>query len=612
MRTLGRPGAAVAAVVAACAVASAAPVAADEATPSPTAETPVSVSFSVATPDGGRLVETAVAPTTDAARQMVRSLRATPGVRAANLTVPMRRFGAAASQVAPAATDPRLAAQWGLATLGFAGTRRWSTGQGVVVAVVDDGVDRSHPDLAGALLAGRNVVSPGRAVDPGSHGTHVSGIIAARFANGVGGAGLAPRARILPVDVFGDGEFTTDSLVARGVIWAAQQPGVRVINMSLGGAPPSDILRDAVTYARSRNIVVVAAAGNDGDYQVNYPAGFTGVIGVGAVDAGLDLTAFSSRGPHVDLVAPGQDILSTSCRLDFSAMTNDVCPRSPATGQVTHIYERMAGTSMATPFVSAAAALLAARFPGWTNKRIATELMGTARDLGPAGRDDSFGHGLVQPLVLLRGAPGKPAGSSVVSDTSAPAVTIRWSAAPPGPYGIASWQVRYRLDGGAWKPAVTVPYAGNTCTPTPCSLRIEGVPLGRLVQSRVVAVARVTGVVSAATTASRWHGVDAGQTVADATPLAQPGQARGVIATDADQDWFVVQPAGTTLQVTLSGRTGVIATVYAAADTSTPLASGAATAPGGLSVTGLTPGGQYVVVVSGTAAALSPFLLAVS
>ncbi|MCX6458909.1 MAG: S8 family serine peptidase [Actinobacteria bacterium] len=581
-------------------------------TPAPTS--PVTVTYAVGTDTGAPEIRTAVASSEQGAVNLVRTLRSVPGVQAANVTVPMHRLG---TTVNTAAIDPSVASQWGLRALSFSRTQAWSRGAKVVVAVVDDGVDRTHPDLAGVVLAGRNIVNPGRPVDPGGHGTHVAGIIAARANNGLGGSGLAPGVHILPVDVF-NGESATDATVAAGIVWAAKQPGVRVINMSLGGPESTDVLKKACDYARSRNIVVVAAAGNDGARVPSYPASYPGVVGVGAIDRDLSLASFSSIGPQVDLVAPGVDILSTSCALTYETEATDVCPTNPTTHQVRHIYVRMSGTSMATPFVSASAALVASRFPSWSAARIAAELQATARDLGATGRDELYGYGLVQPLTVLRGVPTAPQGTSITSDPANSAIRVRWrGVARTGSYGVDYWSVAYRSDGGAWSVAKKLSYAGHACVTTVCSLPFTNVRPGHIIQARVVAVERVSHIVGPGSTAGRWHGPDAGNTVdsARALGLVAPGNsASDVIATGSDVDWYVALADG--LEVSIDDPApGHTITVFDASDTTTPLASDDTQNLGSgnplvIASTGVTT--TYLITISGSAAPTTPYRVTVA
>jgi subtilisin family serine protease len=292
------------------------------------------------------------------------------------------------------ANDPRRPEQWALDALGAESAWLSSTGGGVTVAVVDSGV-APHPDLAGAFVPGVDLVNgtDGR-VDRNGHGTHVAGIIAMTANNARGGAGLAPDVSLMPVVVAKPDGSVRASDSAKGIIWAADN-GADVINMSYSGAA-STVEQKAIEYAQSKGATTVAAAGNaylDDSGRVynpvQYPAAFTGVIGVGAVTRTLKRSRFSEVGKQVDIVAPGGSGAFDSARGIFSTWSDAA-------------YVRMPGTSMAAPYVSATLALAIARMRelGVTSLP-ADVVLGTALDLGPPGRDNEFGFGLVNPAAAL-------------------------------------------------------------------------------------------------------------------------------------------------------------------------------------------------------------------
>ena len=285
------------------------------------------------------------------------------------------------------------AQQWALNRLAF--ERAWAVtrGEGVVVGVVDSGVDETHPDLAGRVLPGWTFNRAGEVSRRGQrdeygHGTHAAGIVAAAPRGGTGLSGGAPAARILPVRVLDEAGQGWSSDVANGIVWAANR-GARVLNLSFGSTTPSKAVTAAVAYARSRGAVVVAAAGNDGaDGPLSYPAALPGVLAVGAVDPGDNVVPFSSTGPHLGISGPGQSVLSAVPRaVDASRLAS------------------RSGTSMAAPYVSAAAALVLAKAPALTGEQVVAHLQQTALDLGPAGRDDGYGAGLVDPARAVGEAP---------------------------------------------------------------------------------------------------------------------------------------------------------------------------------------------------------------
>ena len=297
--------------------------------------------------------------------------------------------------------DPLRSVQWALDQLGFDSARAEVNPSTVTVAVLDSGVDGSHEDLAGVVLQGWDAIAerPGGNTDPYGHGTHVAGIVAALAGNGLGGNGAAAGVRILPVRVLDSDGSGWSSNIADGIRWAADH-GADVINLSLGGTSPSAAYRAAIDYAVNvRRVVVVAAAGNEYDSgnPVEYPAADPDAIAVGASTSTGGRASFSNTGAYVDLAAPGTSILSPC------PVGRVVC--SSGTG-----YSRMSGTSMATPFVAAAAALLRAAQPNSTVGQIRDWLSLTATDAGAPGRDDEFGAGILDPRRALGMANGSAGG----------------------------------------------------------------------------------------------------------------------------------------------------------------------------------------------------------
>lgn len=280
--------------------------------------------------------------------------------------------------------DPLLAQQWGVFAIGADYAWTVTTGTGVTVAVVDSG-SGPHPDLTANLLVGKTYFglteSPdGNDVDSQGHGTHVAGIIAAAVNNGIGGSGIAPNAKILPIHVLdanGQGDARD---VANGVRFAADS-GAKVINLSLGGATESTTLTQAITYATEKGALVIAAAGNGGPTSApKWPAALDLTIAVTAVDSANRAASFNQRGDYIDLAAPGVSIVST------------------ANGD----YSTISGTSMAAGFVAGAAALLFAAEPRVTNTQVRDILLTTATDIGEPGRDLVFGAGLVNMVAALQ------------------------------------------------------------------------------------------------------------------------------------------------------------------------------------------------------------------
>lgn len=290
--------------------------------------------------------------------------------------------------------DPKYSQQWGLRRTGAPAAWDVTRGDaGVVVAVVDTGVDYTHPDLASQVDTANDwdfINGDSNAMDDHGHGTHVSGIIAATMDNGVGGVGVAPQVRILPVKVL-DSKGSGDTFgVSAGIRYAADN-GARIINLSLAG--PSDAsMRSAVAYAQGQGCVVVAAAGNDDSSEgASYPARYTDVVGVGATTSGNAHASFSNYGTGVDVSAPGVNILST--------LPIAIEPSG---------YASWNGTSMATPFVSGVAALVMSVDPGMSAGAVIQRVLSTAQDLGDPGFDQVFGYGLVRADLAVEGLETDP------------------------------------------------------------------------------------------------------------------------------------------------------------------------------------------------------------
>lgn len=327
------------------------------------------------------------------------------GVRAIEPNVPYRLD----------TNDPRFSEQWALEAdsgaedggiaVEYAWTQSTARGLGITVAVLDTGVDRQHPELSTQLLTtGWDIfnddnnpddslnLEPGEVLDGMGHGTFVAGIIAAKTNNLIGIAGVAYNAKIMPVKVC-DKVYDLDTgdpyvgcpayYVAGGIVHAVDK-GAKIINLSLGG-PASDTVLGAVNYALSRNVVVVASAGNsyEGDTTPFYPAAFPGVIGVGAHDINGNTAPFSVSNASVDISAPGVNILSTvPIEMDVYGAADG--------------YGILSGTSMSAPHVSGVAALLMSAKVATTPATVLDALQCGAEDAGDPGPDPDFGSGMLK------------------------------------------------------------------------------------------------------------------------------------------------------------------------------------------------------------------------
>ncbi|MBM4014150.1 MAG: peptidase S8 [Planctomycetes bacterium] len=232
----------------------------------------------------------------------------------------------------------------------------------VVIAIVDTGVDKNHNDLQAKLVAGYDFVSNDSDPDDGNgHGTHCAGIAAAVTDNALGVAGVAINCRIMPIRVLNNFGSGSNSDIANGINWAADN-GAKVVSLSLGGTAKSSTLEQAVNYAWNKGVVVVAAAGNNGNTTKFYPAAYGNCIAVAATDRNDKRASFSTHGSWVDVAAPGVGIYST---YDGNG------------------YRSLDGTSMACPHVAGLAGLIWSHVgPYETNRAVRERIQYTGDDVG--------------------------------------------------------------------------------------------------------------------------------------------------------------------------------------------------------------------------------------
>jgi len=260
-----------------------------------------------------------------------------------------------------------------------------STGDPVKVGVIDTGIDLKHPDLQTNIKGGYNAIYPWKSPnDDNGHGTHVAGIIAA-LNNSIGVVGVGPKIDLYAIKVLNASGSGYLSDVIEGLDWAVSN-GMQVVNMSLGTSQDVQSFHDAISNAYNAGIAIVAAAGNSGG-AVSYPAAYPEVIAVSATDEANQIASWSSRGPEVDLAAPGVNIYST-----YKGST----------------YKTLSGTSMAAPHVTGAAALVIDTKRcdldsdgNCTPAEVQQRLEQTAIDLGDRGRDNLYGAGLVNVYQAL-------------------------------------------------------------------------------------------------------------------------------------------------------------------------------------------------------------------
>ena len=365
-------------------------------------------------------------------------------------------LGAVAATPAHAASDPLFGEQWALSNPDATGAQEaWtqSRGDGVLVAVLDSGVQLNHPDLAAKLwrntreipgnavdddrngyvddVHGANIMtSDGNVNDDEGHGTHVAGIVAAQGGNGTGGAGIAPGATVMAVKVLDANRSGNSSLLARGIRYAVDA-GARILNVSLNGDGTSPDLDDALRYAGDRGATIVASAGNNArnlDVAPSYPASsrLPAVLSVTATEQSGGLLAIANRGANsVDLAAPGGMILST------------------ARGSR---YELRQGTSMAAPFVAGSLALLSAARPDLPQPALRDALLQSAPR--PSSLSGLLGSGRLDVAAAMRwvlpgrGAPAAAKPLKVLAKSRVQAgrtATVRWRFS--GAERVTKWRV---------------------------------------------------------------------------------------------------------------------------------------------------------------------------
>jgi subtilisin family serine protease len=355
---------------------------------------------------------------------------------------PEQAAGVWAGLTRPAAADGARALSAGVARVSLDGVRRgaldvsvpqvgapaaWDAGYdgtGVTIAVLDSGIDTRHPDLAGRVVAEANFSESPDTADHWGHGTHVASIAAGTGAASDGAlTGVAPGARLLNGKVLGDDGYGFDSGIVAGMEWAVAQ-GARVVNLSLGAedSPGTDLVEEAVgTLSAESGALFVAAAGNvpwEMESSVNSPASADAALAVGAVDDADAWAEFSATGPRTgdravkpDLVAPGAGIGAAAA--EGSVLAGEGEP-------VADGYVALSGTSMATPHVAGAAALLAQRHPDWDGEQLKAALVGAAQPVAETGP--------------FRTGTGRLDAARAVAQT----VTVDQAAAPLS-FGTAAW-----------------------------------------------------------------------------------------------------------------------------------------------------------------------------
>jgi len=282
--------------------------------------------------------------------------------------------------------DPLTSNQWGWYRIkADKAYKKGYYGSGIIVAVLDTGIDDDHPDLAANIVDGWNFVDNNDNVtDLDGHGTMVSGIIGAVANNSIGIVGVSPKVRIMPLKVLSSSDGSWIDL-DRAIIRAANN-GARIIVMSLGGKYSllSPATEAAIKYAYQKGCILIAASGNNNSSKPFYPAAYEEVIAVSAIDQNDTKAGFSNFGDYIDFCAPGVDILATW--KDGS-------------------YAYGSGTSFAAPFVAGVIALMLSKYPSLSTDDVIATLRIRVEDLGEMGWDQFYGWGLIDADAVISQEP---------------------------------------------------------------------------------------------------------------------------------------------------------------------------------------------------------------
>ena len=337
--------------------------------------------------------------------------------------------------------DPDYSKQWGLRNI--KAPQSWDIQKGsntVIIAVVDSGIDLTHPDLQNRVMAGWDFISSDNdPTDTFGHGTHVAGIIGAQANNSVGVSGVNWDCKLMPVRVLGTDGRGTSANFTDGVTYAKNN-GAKVINLSLALDPAgtsNPALTAAVIAAQGAGCLVVAAAGNDGDTSVRYPGADPGVVCVAAVGPYDERASYSNANGYVDVCAPGGNS-STAHSPDrvYSTMPHYDVTMVTSSGYYKN-YDSMQGTSMATPMVAGFAGLIFAQHPTWTQASVEAMIKTSVDHLGTGAagtRNDIFGYGRINMYKALNTTPPAPP-TSPTSRQNNHQVILGWTASPTANLG---------------------------------------------------------------------------------------------------------------------------------------------------------------------------------
>ena len=284
--------------------------------------------------------------------------------------------------------DPNLSSEWQLAAIQAQTAWNYTTGSSsVIVAMIDSGIDGTHPDLAANLVPGYNFLAGNtNTSDTMGHGTTTAGVVGAVGNNGIGMAGVNWKVSLMPLVVVDSTGYASYSNIASAITYAADH-GARIVNISIGGTSSSSVLQSAVNYAWSKGTVVFASAGNGGVNAPYYPAGCQYVVAVGATDSNNTWAGFSNYGNFLSVVAPGVGVWTTYAGGGYGGAS---------------------GTSYSSPIAAAVGALMLSYQPNLSASALVSTLEQTATDLGTSGYDQYYGYGLINAAAAISGLVSSP------------------------------------------------------------------------------------------------------------------------------------------------------------------------------------------------------------
>ena len=345
------------------------------------------------------------------------------------------------AHVANTPNDPLYTNQWHLPQIEAPSAWNFTTGStSVPIAMIDSGVDPTHPDLAPKISGGWNFLTNSATItDTMGHGTQTAGTAAAIGNNGIGVAGVSWLSPIMPLIVVDSTGYASYSNIASAITYAAQH-GVRIVNISIGGTSSSSVMQSAITNAWNMGTVVFASAGNGGMNAPYYPAGCQYAVAVGATDSNNAWQSFSNYGTFLSVVAPGVNIYTTAYGGGY---TSD------------------SGTSFSSPIAAGVGALMLSESPGLSAATLVSMLESTATDLGTPGYDQYYGWGLVNAYAAVNAVAGMGTSPTVSISTPTSGASVNGIVSVAGSASAASGisEVQLLVDGNVAGTSYASPFS---------------------------------------------------------------------------------------------------------------------------------------------------------